>query len=321
MLLSLRRQGRLLSTTTDNFPLRQLASRLGLTPDNLLTVLKKFPRAASSPSFPGLDHLLSLGLTPTEARKVVLGHPKVLEMNSTIIEAKLSYLDARLDLNGAAVCRFIVKYPAIFSKSTAFVEPKLSCLETSLSLSTAEPLSTAELRKIVTKQPTILSMSASKSIAPKLALITSLLDLKPDELRRMVVSFPGILAASFESNTVPTYNFFADLLTPSMARTFLIGNSAALSASLTNKLEPRRDQLLSAGVAANVAAAKRMASLGEKAWAEWLDNEANPEESRRRRNQTRREARGDEKITATSWRRGGKGGEEGTYSQTEEWRR
>ncbi len=101
-------------------------------------------------------------------------------------------------------------------------------------------LSDEDVRQIITKQPSILHLSANRNISPTVLFLVRGLDLSKDELRQVVVAYPCILCYSIE-NLARKIDFFKKTLGMEMgaARELLLSEPKLLTAGVQTGLIPR----------------------------------------------------------------------------------
>jgi mTERF domain-containing protein len=117
----------------------------------------------------------------------------------------------------------------------------VSNLETKISLlKRLMKLTDDDVREILTKQPTILHMSANRNLSPTILFLVRALDLSKKELRKLVVSYPAILCYSI-TNLKNKISFFQKELQLDMTqtRTLVVMEPRLLCAAVETGLLPR----------------------------------------------------------------------------------
>ena len=101
-------------------------------------------------------------------------------------------------------------------------------------------LSDEDVRQIITKQPSILHMSANRNISPTVLFLVRGLDLSKDELREMVVAYPCILCYSIQ-NLARKLDFFKKDLGMDLdaVRELFLSEPKLLTAGVGTGLVPR----------------------------------------------------------------------------------
>ena len=101
-------------------------------------------------------------------------------------------------------------------------------------------VSDEDVRMIITKQPSILHMSANRNISPTMLFLIRALDLSKDDLRQIVCAYPCTLCYSIE-NLARKLNFFErDLgMGKNDVRKLLLSEPKLITASVDTGLMPR----------------------------------------------------------------------------------
>jgi len=102
-------------------------------------------------------------------------------------------------------------------------------------------VSEAELKKIVLKLPSVLSLSYKANIEPKLALLQRRLDLSDAELKKIVLGRPSVLGNSYDENLEPSLAALQRRLDLSEAelKKIVLGLPSVFSLSYEKNLEPK----------------------------------------------------------------------------------
>ena len=99
--------------------------------------------------------------------KVVLGYPSVLTLSVASLDAKLAYLEARLELSPAQLSHVVATMPQALGLSVeANLEPKLAFLAESLGIVT-----TSALAELVARDAKVLSASLERRLRPRRARV------------------------------------------------------------------------------------------------------------------------------------------------------
>jgi len=101
-------------------------------------------------------------------------------------------------------------------------------------------LTDEDVRTIITKQPSILHMSAARNISPTILFLVRSLDLSKTDLRTLVVAYPCILCYSIQNLARKISFFEKDLgLDVEEARELLVAEPKLFCAGVSSGLEPR----------------------------------------------------------------------------------
>jgi mTERF domain-containing protein len=101
-------------------------------------------------------------------------------------------------------------------------------------------LTDEDVRIIITKQPSILHMSANRNISPTVLFLVRSLDLSKTDLRELVVAYPCILCYSMQNLARKLSFFLKDLgLDVVSVRELLVAEPKLLCAGVSSGLEPR----------------------------------------------------------------------------------
>jgi mTERF domain-containing protein len=100
-------------------------------------------------------------------------------------------------------------------------------------------LSDGDVQTVLTRQPTILHLSADKNLAPTILFLVRALDLSKEDLRTMIVQFPCILSYS-KKNISLKLRFFRELMKYSVdgCRALFVAEPKLLTASVRTGLLP-----------------------------------------------------------------------------------
>lgn len=106
-------------------------------------------------------------------------------------------------------------------------------------------LTDEDLRAIIEKQPSVLQLSANKNLSPTILNLLRSLDLSRQELRHLIVSFPGILTYS-KTNLKAKIRFFKLILglTTEQCRTAILKEPNLFKTGVHTGLFPRMRFLL-----------------------------------------------------------------------------
>ena len=102
-------------------------------------------------------------------------------------------------------------------------------------------LSDADLRKLVLRVPTVLTLNMDKNVNPKLDWLQERLDLSRDELKKICLTLPATLAYSVDKNLEPKLSYFEHELgmSPREIRSKIISMPARLGYSIEKRYRPR----------------------------------------------------------------------------------
>ena len=215
----------------------------------------------------------------------------------------LDNLRIALDLTDADVDTLIRKDKGLENaKIMNTADPSMEFLRTRLALSTPE------LRKMVLALPQVFSYSVENNMEPKLEYLEKRLSLDPDQLRNFIVTSSAVFAFKIESmernmkyfetrfsftkeevlsllstqtslmaydietNIEPTIDFFESLLGSEQGLALIKWHPALLGASLSKRLIPRRERMISVGVVFDDMNAKRMCYKTNDQFEKWLED-------------------------------------------------
>ena len=102
-------------------------------------------------------------------------------------------------------------------------------------------LSDHEMRKLVLRVPTVLTLNMDKNVNPKLDWLQERLDLSRDELKKICLTLPATLAYSVDKNLEPKLSYFERELgmSPQEIRSKIISMPARLGYSIEKRYRPR----------------------------------------------------------------------------------
>jgi mTERF domain-containing protein len=122
------------------------------------------------------------------------------------------YLQNTIGLSTETMWKITNDAGSVLGFTVANLETKISLLKRLLNLTDED------VRDILTKQPTILHMSADRNLSPTILFLVRALDLSKKDLRKMVVSYPAILCYSIP-NLKNKLSFFQKELQLDMTQT------------------------------------------------------------------------------------------------------
>jgi hypothetical protein len=144
------------------------------------------------------------------------------------------YLQNELGLSEEAMFKITMEAGSALGMTANTVRGKVDVLRKTMDLSDED------LRSILTTQPTLLHLSATKNLAPTILFLVRQLDLGKEDLRTLVVAYPCILAYSID-NLHYKIRFFLDHMQYSVkqCRNLLLSEPKLLAASVDGGLMPR----------------------------------------------------------------------------------
>jgi len=132
----------------------------------------------------------TLCLPPSAITSIAEKLPYVLTTPDTTLTPKLDYLNQALDISPSALGKFILANPKILGLSTTEnVAPSLQAIKARLQLTTAQ------LSKVVTQAPRLLSLN-TQGVLTKIDYLQQRLDLTDNDLKVLLVGSPYILQVS-----------------------------------------------------------------------------------------------------------------------------
>lgn len=172
------------------------------------------------PRLAALRELLALDVDGL--RRMLLRVPSLTNLSvEDNLAPKLRVLQDLLALSEEEVRSLVVRYPQILSLSVDDnVRPKLDALRRLLTDDDAElggavmdpvadaAAATESVRNLVLRYPTVLGLSTSRNLEPKLAFLATSLSWRRSTLRGAVLSDPAVLGASLERSLRPNVNLW-----------------------------------------------------------------------------------------------------------------
>lgn len=148
------------------------------------------------------------------------------------------YLKNTVGLTEEAMWRLMQKSGSILGLSVPTLQRKISLLTKSMKLTDED------VRTIIHKQPSILTLSANRNISPTILFLVRALDLGKDDLRTIVVRYPCILCYSIH-NLQAKLEFFSTDMKYDMEqmRTLFVQEPRLLCAGVATGLRPRMNFL------------------------------------------------------------------------------
>ena len=130
-----------------------------------------------------------------------------LTLDTGVLEERVRWLTARLDLKESEMKKMAQKQPDILKYQTKEnFAPKLEYLQTRLLLDDNS------LRKMILSAPNILAFSIKESIEPKLDWLQQRLDLENAEVSKMIQKCPALCSCSVDANLGPTLDWLQQRL-------------------------------------------------------------------------------------------------------------
>lgn len=147
--------------------------------------------------------------------------------------ASYYYLRSELLLPDETLWKITYEAGSALATSAAIIRHKVDCLRKSLKLKDDD------IRTIIRKQPTILSLSVDKNMAPKILFLVRALEMGKAELRELICAAPAILCYS-KQNLQSKINFFTELMGQSTTKTraLLLKEPKLLRAGVKTSLLP-----------------------------------------------------------------------------------
>ena len=144
------------------------------------------------------------------------------------------YLKDTIGLDESVMWKITYEAGSVLGLSVSNIETKVSLLTRLLNLSDAD------VRTILTKQPSILHLSANQNLSPTILFLVRSLEVSKAELRSIVCAYPAVLCYSI-SNLKAKLNFFTLDLDLDMAavRNLLLKEPKLVCAAVPTGLQPR----------------------------------------------------------------------------------
>jgi hypothetical protein len=124
----------------------------------------------------------------------------------------------------------------------------------------------AQVSKIVRRTPTIFNFSIPNKLEPTLKWLQQRLSLDGDELAKLVEAEPTLLGSSIPTNLEPTLDFYQECIGIEGTKELLARNPRLFTASLDSRLKPRLEQLKGAELEVDAGSLQRMAKNTEAEW-------------------------------------------------------
>ena len=130
------------------------------------------------------------------------GGGNILTLDIGVLEERVYWLTARLDLKKNEMKKIAQKHPSILDRQPdENLAPKLEYLQARLLLDDKS------LRKIIVAAPNVLGLSTENNIVPKLNWLQKRLDLDDAAVSRMIQKCPKILGVNVDTNLEQTLNW------------------------------------------------------------------------------------------------------------------
>jgi len=149
------------------------------------------------------------------------------------------YLKNTVGLSETTMWKIIQKSGSILGLTVPTLQNKISLLTRTMNLSDED------IRTIIHRQPSILTMSANRNISPTILFLVKALDLGKDDLRTIIVQYPCILCYSIDNLQDKLEFFSAEMkLEMDQMRTLLVNEPRLLCAGVKTGLRPRMKFLM-----------------------------------------------------------------------------
>lgn len=147
------------------------------------------------------------------------------------------YLKNIIGLNEPSMVNLIETAPSILGLKVQNLQEKVALLQRTMNLSPDD------ICTILSKQPSILCLSATRNLSSTILFLVRALDLGKDDLKTLVVQYPCILCYSMDNLNEKLSFFFDDSTmgyeTIEDVRELLVAEPRLLMASVTTGLKPR----------------------------------------------------------------------------------
>jgi mTERF domain-containing protein, mitochondrial len=160
--------------------------------------------------------------------------PSLLSIQHLASDLSYFYLSHELGLSEEAMWKITDEAGSVLGMYAHTIQTKVNVLRSTMGLTDEE------LRHVITSQPTLLQLSARKNLSPKILFLIRQLDLGRDDLKRLILGWPGILAYSMP-NLKKKIHFFKSHMGYTMdeCRTLLCREPKLLTAGVDTGLLPR----------------------------------------------------------------------------------
>jgi hypothetical protein len=160
--------------------------------------------------------------------------PSLLSIQHLASDLSYFYLSHELGLSEEAMWKITHEAGSVLGMYAHTIQTKVNVLRSTMGLTDEE------LRHVITSQPTILQLSARKNLSPKVLFLIRQLDLGRDDLKRLILGWPGILAYSMP-NLKKKIHFVKSHMGYTMdeCRTLLCREPKLLTAGVDTGLLPR----------------------------------------------------------------------------------
>lgn len=226
---------------------------LMLTPNDVRKILLKFPGILNynldNHILPITRYFLSLDVSTVEIGNMLLKFPRLVTNSLVKIKHVVGYLRFELGLEADGVRRILYQAPQILSLATANLESKVDFLMQVVAPGAirGDEDSTKILRKLIVGMPSLLYLNIEKNLEPKVEYLRSRLG--SEELCQALDRLPNLLAYSLENRIKPRLEMILD--------------AGVDGGSLTVGM-PKSEKDFLAWLAARVRKAERSVSLQKK---------------------------------------------------------
>lgn len=167
------------------------------------------------------------------------GVTKVISNGSNIIQSSdpqiaYFYLRNTIGLADDAMWRITVNSWTVLGLTVANLKQKVALIRDTLDLSKED------IKKVISLQPRVLTLSSKKNIAPTMDYLLKTLNLTKSQLRTIVVGFPSILCYS-KANISKKIQFFIKKMgyTLEECRSIVLSHPSIMSAGVKSSLIPK----------------------------------------------------------------------------------
>lgn len=189
-----------------------LRNTIKLSDEDLRVLLSAMPSLLQlsatkniSPTILFLIRQLDLGTK--DLRTLVLGCPALLKYSIPNLQKKIEFFETTMGYNIDETRALLLSEPKLLTSSV-----KEALIPRYRFLLKEVAINREDIRTIVQKNPRILLMSVDQNLQPKLIFFMIMtLMLTPDEVRKVLLKFPGILDYNLENHILPIIRYFLSL--------------------------------------------------------------------------------------------------------------
>lgn len=188
---------------------------------------------------PMVNHLLRLGVKPSNLGKVLLRRPQLLGYTITGLEPTIQYL-RELGVTEKMLGRVISISPQVLTLNCEEkLKPAVEYLK-SIGLQDSK-----DMERLLVRNAQLLCCSIEKNIAPKFNFFLGI-GLKREDVIKILVLFPSMFGQSIELSLEPKYRFLVDVMKRTPEE--IVDFPQYFGYSLEKRIKPRYEKLVARGI-------------------------------------------------------------------------